>query len=78
MFFSTCGPPPPGDAAGVVGREQLGGPGDADGPDGRVVLQAFLRERELLQLQQRDVVLVRRRHVAAGREGVLASCVTDL
>lgn len=58
MEERTCGPTPPGDAAGVVGLEELRGPGDADGADGRVVLQAFLLEGKLLQLQQSDVVLV--------------------
>lgn len=54
----TCGAPPPRDAAGVVGLEELGGPGNADGADGRIVLKAFLFERKLLQLQQGNVVLV--------------------
>lgn len=57
---------PPGDAAGVSRLEQVCGPGDADGADGRVVLQTLFLERKLLQFHQRDVVDVGGGDVAAG------------
>lgn len=63
----TCGSPPPRDAAGVVGPKELGGPGNTDGADGRVVLQTFVLVGKLLQLHQSDVVLIVAGVVPAGR-----------
>lgn len=54
----TCGSSPSRDAAGVVGSKELGGPGNTDGSDGRVVLQTLVTEGKLLQLHQSDVVLI--------------------
>lgn len=62
----TCGPSPSGDAAGVVGLKQLGGPGNADGAHRRIVLETFLLEGKLLHLHQSDVVLVAAGVVPAG------------
>ena len=54
----TCGYSPSRDAAGVVGSKELGGPGNTDGSDGRVVLQTLVTEGKLLQLHQSDVILI--------------------
>lgn len=72
MVGPTFGPPPARDAAGVIGLEQLLGPGYADGPDSWVVLQTLVRERQLLQFDQSDVVLIGGGDIAEGRRRTLA------
>lgn len=53
----TSAASPPRDAAGVVGMEESGGPGNADRADGRIVRQTFLWVWRFHQLHQGDVIL---------------------
>ena len=53
----TSAASPSRDAAGVVGMEESGGPGNADRADGRIVLQTLLWVRKFHQLHQGDVIL---------------------
>lgn len=53
--------PPAGDAAGVIGLEELCRPRHTDGADGRVVHETFVLKWKFFQLQQSDVVLIGRR-----------------
>lgn len=58
LWGQTCGSSPSGDAAGVIGLEQLRGPGDTDGADGRILLHTYFLKGKLLQFYQSDVILV--------------------
>lgn len=71
----TCGPSPPRDAAGVVRLKEVGGPGNADGSNGRVFLQTRVLEGKRLQLHQSDVVLVGAGVVPAGRHRSVKACL---
>ena len=51
----------------MVGLEQLAGPGNTGGADGRVILKTLFLKRKLLQLHQSDVVLIGAGVVSAGR-----------
>lgn len=74
---ATCRAAPARDAAGVVGLEQVSGPGNAHSSDGRVVVEAFLGEGKLLELYERDVVLVGGGDVAAETRGLFLTQSLD-